>query len=53
MIVQSVGTGGEAAEEETTGLDLILPALAELIGGAICFAVVFFVMKSRSLRSAK
>jgi F-type H+-transporting ATPase subunit b len=35
----------QAAEEgERTGLDLILPPVAELIGGAIAFAIVYFVL---------
>ena len=35
-----------ATEEEPSGLDLILPAVDELVWGAICFAVVaFFMMK--------
>ena len=33
-----------AAEEEPSGLDLILPATAELIWGAICFAAVAFLL---------
>ena len=35
-----------AAEEEKSGLDLILPAADELLFGTLCFAVVvFFMMK--------
>jgi F-type H+-transporting ATPase subunit b len=35
-----------AAEEEPSGLDLILPATDELVWGTICFALVaFFMMK--------
>ena len=34
----------QAAEEERTGLDLILPPLAELVGGVLAFALVFFVL---------
>jgi F-type H+-transporting ATPase subunit b len=33
-----------AQEEEPTGLDLVLPEPAELIGGALAFIVVFFVL---------
>ena len=33
-----------AAEEERTGLDLVLPEMAELVGGAIAFAVVALVL---------
>jgi F-type H+-transporting ATPase subunit b len=33
-----------AAEEEGGGIDLLLPATAELIAGIIAFAVVFFFM---------
>ncbi|CAN5671602.1 F0F1 ATP synthase subunit B [soil metagenome] len=33
-----------AQEEEQSGLDLILPATEELIWGAICFAVVAFLL---------
>lgn len=38
--------GGEVTEhaEEPSGLDLILPAVPELIGGALAFAVVFFAL---------
>jgi F-type H+-transporting ATPase subunit b len=32
------------AEHEREGIDLILPATAELVWGAICFAVVAFVL---------
>jgi F-type H+-transporting ATPase subunit b len=36
----------EAAEEEKSGLDLILPAPDELLWGTLCFALVaFFMMK--------
>lgn len=34
----------EAAEEEPSGLDLILPAVDELVWGTICFAVVAFFL---------
>lgn len=34
----------QAAEEERTGLDLILPPLAELVGGVLAFALVYFVL---------
>jgi F-type H+-transporting ATPase subunit b len=33
-----------AAEEEGGGIDLLLPATAELIAGVIAFAIVFFFM---------
>lgn len=33
-----------AAEEERTGLDLVLPDAAELIGGALAFLVVFALL---------
>jgi F-type H+-transporting ATPase subunit b len=33
-----------AQGEESSGLDLILPATAELIWGAICFAIVAFLL---------
>lgn len=33
-----------AQEEESSGLDLILPATAELIWGAICFVLVAFIL---------
>jgi F-type H+-transporting ATPase subunit b len=32
------------AQEERSGLDLILPATAELVWGAICFAIVAFLL---------
>src|SRR5215216_4672594 len=32
------------AQEEHSGLDLILPATEELIWGAICFAIVAFLL---------
>lgn len=35
---------GGHAEEEPTGFDLILPAIDELIWGAVAFALVFFVL---------
>jgi len=34
----------EAEPHEREGIDLILPATAELIWGAICFAVVLFIL---------
>jgi F-type H+-transporting ATPase subunit b len=38
--------GAEHVEEEKSGLDLILPAVDELVWGLICFLVVaFFLMK--------
>jgi F-type H+-transporting ATPase subunit b len=33
-----------AAEEEREGLDLVLPEMAELVGGAIAFLIVFFFL---------
>src|ERR671915_1525994 len=38
-----------AQEHGTSGLDLILPATAELVWGVICFAVVAFVLMRYAL----
>ena len=35
---------GEGAAEETSGLDLLIPPVEELIWGIVAFAVVFFVL---------
>src|SRR5918999_2547904 len=36
--------GGTTTEHEPSGTDLILPAIDELIWGAVAFAVVYFVL---------
>jgi F-type H+-transporting ATPase subunit b len=42
LIAQSLTLAAE--EGERTGLDLILPPMAELVGGVLAFALVYFVL---------
>ncbi|HVF52930.1 MAG TPA: F0F1 ATP synthase subunit B [Actinomycetota bacterium] len=46
-------TESATVEHEPTGLDLILPALPELIGGALAFLVVFAVLKKKAFPKIK
>ena len=53
LLILAQEEGGHA--EEPTGLDLILPAVDELVWGTICFAVVAFFLSKKAfpaIRSA-